>query len=169
MEDMWTNFMCGDSCDVYGRTIEEILNFDDSQLEEEHKYIQWLFPNYRASRFTSQAPTLTGYDVWFVRNNKKNIKKNIMRSLKMMLYFYGFNIIKIGSWVYIKHDNHFYDWMRPHDHNHLRISRILHFLRAVGMDNYARALYSALLKMDKNSSYVYFTNETMKYWKTIMD
>lgn len=39
-----TNFLKGTGKDKQGRTLQDIWNFSDEQLESTHNYIQWLFP-----------------------------------------------------------------------------------------------------------------------------
>lgn len=45
--------------DHKGRTLKQIWNFSDEQLEKEHDYIQWLFPTTVPSKYNAVAPLLT--------------------------------------------------------------------------------------------------------------
>jgi hypothetical protein len=165
--NLWISFMIGLGYDHERRSIEEILNFTDEELEKTHNYIQWLFPIHEPSRFNMQAPTLTQWDVNYVKINKNNIKKNIKRSLRLLLYFWGFTMYDFGFYVYIRHDGDHSHWMYPNDHNHLRISRVIHFLRAVGMDKYAKAFHAALKDIYTDHPN-YFSKTTIDYWEKIM-
>ena len=42
-----------------GRTLDEILNWNDQAMEAVHDYVQWIFPTDEASMFNSQAPLLS--------------------------------------------------------------------------------------------------------------
>ena len=55
-------FYRGDAPDARGRTLDDILAWDDEQLEAVHDYIQWLFPLDEPSRFNPDAPLLTPAD-----------------------------------------------------------------------------------------------------------
>ena len=48
-----------DHIPVRGDTLDEIMKWPDEWLEEDHDYIQWLFPSTEPSQMNSAAPTLT--------------------------------------------------------------------------------------------------------------
>ena len=51
-------FYRGIGIDSEGRTLEQILQFSDSEKEAKHDFIQWLFPSKTPSQFNSKAPVL---------------------------------------------------------------------------------------------------------------
>src|SRR5687767_8065769 len=80
-------FYHGDALDVRGRTLDDILAWDDEQLEAVHDYIQWLFPLDEPSRVNRDAPLLTAADR--VAFRQPTVAGNLRRALDRMLAFYG--------------------------------------------------------------------------------
>jgi hypothetical protein len=93
------------------RTISVIWNFTDQQLESNHDYIQWLFPLAERSVAVPDSPVLSSADIVKIRLSP-TAKEALERSTKRMLDFF-------------RSSNH---WIRMHDHNHLRITRIVRSL-----------------------------------------
>jgi Opioid growth factor receptor (OGFr) conserved region len=91
-----------------GFTISDILDYSDFELETDHRYIQWLFPNRKPSRFNPNAPLLTRDAVTKMKSSALAIEA-FGQSLQMMVGFY-------------KRNDH---WLCESNHNHLRISRII--------------------------------------------
>src|SRR5215471_11288802 len=108
------SFLKGEGRDHRGRSFEDVLGFDDSQLERSHDYIQWLFPLPEASRFNADAPVLTPEALAELAASPA-AKDNLMRARDRMLAFYRTN-------------DH---WLTPFDHNHLRITRIIRCLALI--------------------------------------
>ena len=115
----------------HGKKIDEILSYSDRELECDHQYIQWLFPNRHPSRYNPSAPTL----------NAENIA-NLRASVEAMQY------LSSGLDRMIK----FYDetdhWIGKQDHNHLRITRIIEtIIILVGYDQ-AKSFRDFILSRD---------------------
>jgi len=53
------NFYRGESRDAEGRFLEELLAWNDDELEEVHNFVQWLFPLPEPSQFNPDAPLLS--------------------------------------------------------------------------------------------------------------
>lgn len=92
--------------------ISDILGLGDSELECRHDYIQWLFPLAEPSRAVPGSPILSGSDIAAICASDA-ARRNLMAASSRMQEFYA------GS----RH------WLRSYDHNHLRITRIIHSLR----------------------------------------
>src|SRR4029079_18828704 len=111
-----------------GRTLDDILQWDDDALEEVHDFIQWLFPLNEASGANWNAPILTRDDIQAFRGDAA-LRGALRRSLVRMLSFYGFelqddspsaSIGRAAGWAERSRN-----WMRPVNHNHLRLTRIM--------------------------------------------
>lgn len=100
--------------DHAGRTLEEIMSWNDERLESVHDYIQWVFPNRAPSRFNAHAPLVTDSTVRHFRLSPA-LREKVGQCADRMALFYA------EPW-----------WTFPGDHNHLRITRILHALRELG-------------------------------------
>lgn len=140
-----TAFYLKNSRDDRGRLLSEILAWNDSKLEDEHDYIQRLFPLFEASEFDNTASLM---DIEFVlafqsQQIGPTLKQNFLESFSRMLTFYGFERLSNGS---IRKSARFYEkrqWLSS-QHNFLRITRILKSLTAVGLLSDAQAFLQAL-------------------------
>lgn len=103
------NFFAGTGTDHAGRTIENYLDMSNESLESIHDYIQWAFPTRQTSQCqAANAPLLSDEAVELVQNDPK-AQGNYYSMWTRITRFY------MGT----KH------WLVDHDHNHLRITRII--------------------------------------------
>jgi hypothetical protein len=135
-------FYSGEAHDSSGRTIAGILDFTYQEQEAVHDYIQWLFPLREASAFNPRAPLLSQQDIETFRGSEV-LQKRLLEALKKMLAFYGFEIqggrvVRSAAWEERS------GWLTPHNHNYLRITRILTCLGLLGLEDDARAFFAAL-------------------------
>jgi len=79
--------------DTEGRTLDQILAWDDVELEYVHDYIQWLFPTTRRSAFNPVAPVLTDEVISFFRRDGA-LRDRLLAAFDRMLRFYGFVRVK---------------------------------------------------------------------------
>ena len=162
------NFYMGTGTDQSNRTIHDVWNFSNSKLEKVHDYIQWLFPTSIKSKYNTSAPVLTLEER--KKFSKTDIyKKNMKKSLDMMLRFYGLerktvsckNVICMNSKTFHERSK---NWLQPSNHNFQRLSRIIRSLSELGMKDFAKALYHCLTR----DIYPMFQNvigDSMKHWK----
>ncbi|GEP01376.1 hypothetical protein [Methylobacterium haplocladii] len=107
-------FLAGHGRDGSGRSLADVLAFDDARIEGVHDFIQWCFPLPEASRAVSGAPVLTGTEARAIRDDPRALD-GLRAMLDRMRRFYA------------ETDG----WLRPYDHNHLRITRILAAVRTL--------------------------------------
>ena len=126
------DFTRGQAPDTEGRYLHDIWTWDDIALESVHDFIQWLFPLKEKSGFNPTAPTLTD-DVIQAFKSREELKSRLLRSLDVMLAFYGLYRQPGGEAVQIVRSDEYEErkevWVRPSNHNHLRLTRILTSLR----------------------------------------
>ena len=140
------DFLAGRSPDAHGRTHSGILAWPDEELEARHDFIQWLFPLPEASRAVPGSPVLGQADIEAVRASPA-AQRNLAAATGRMLAFY-------------RARDH---WLRGHDHNHLRITRIIRSLRLLAGEAPADAFRSAILaRVGQNGGGVNPT--TLDYW-----
>jgi hypothetical protein len=120
-------FLAGVGLDHRGRSLDDILAFDDQKLEAVHDFIQWLFPLREASRAVPGAPVLTADEAEAIRGDARAVE-GLRRAAERMLGFYGATD----------------DWLVPFEHNHLRITRIVSALRDLAGEAEARAFYDVV-------------------------
>jgi hypothetical protein len=107
-------FLNGCGVDSKGRSIAMVLAFSDSEIETTHDFIQWLFPLPVASAAQPQSPVLSSAEHAAIAGDAAAVA-NLQRANERMALFYA------------KNDH----WLTWHDHNHLRITRILKSLRLI--------------------------------------
>ena len=75
--------------DALGRTQEQILAWNNSQLENSHNYIQVLFPLPEGSPYNWSAPVID-LDTMKAFRAKSELRQRLRYSFERMLTFYGF-------------------------------------------------------------------------------
>ena len=140
------DFLRGAATDQSGRGIGQIRDWDDRSLEAVHDYIQWLFPLPEESGFNPDAPVLTRDDMADLRRDPA-LQEAVRVSWQRMMAFYrmggltrpGASAADVDVPAVIRAH-----WMRPGDHNMLRISRILRCLALAGLAHEAALTLAAL-------------------------
>jgi Opioid growth factor receptor (OGFr) conserved region len=156
--------------DDQGRTLDEILRWSDHSLEDTHDYIQWLFPTPMPSAVNPTAPLVTPKTAAAFAT-RPELRQRLARALDRMLAFYG-----------LRHDTGPYnglrividaprwparaaEWLRPHNHNHLRLTRIMQSLAALGLREEAKALQRCLVAdVCEGPGAGKVTRETREFW-----
>jgi len=132
--------------DSEGRTLEAILAWEDDRLEAVHDYIQWLFPSRQPSAVNPFAPLVTDDTVRaFARDPA--LANRLTQAFQRMLRFYGLR----SRDHRVEIDEHTFParsrvWLTPGNHNHLRLTRIMDSLSALGLRAEARALQRCLIQ-----------------------
>jgi hypothetical protein len=136
-------FYAGRGTDDAGRSFDSVLSFDLARLETTHDYIQWLFPLPEPSTFNPETPVLTERVILALQGDPR-LMARVRRSLERMLSFYGL-ALEVGAegpkvvpgtdWKERQAE-----WLRPNNHNHLRLTRILRSIYLLGLREEAAAL-----------------------------
>jgi hypothetical protein len=161
------SFYRGESPDSSGRSLDEIHSWNDDKLEYTHDYIQWLFPLEERSQFNPDAPLLDAAQIQAVRSDD-TLKEKLVKSLQVMLAFYGLQCeAKEGAMVVTKSKafaKRAQNWLSKHNHNYLRITRILTSLRLLGLEAQARAFFNCLEQIFQEERDK-IGNVTFGYWR----
>ena len=121
-------FLQGEGVDARGRSLFDVLSFDNGTLERTHDYIQWLFPLPEPSSAVPDAPVLSAEEIEAIRDSA-TAQIALAAASDRMDAFYRMT----------------HDWLMPNDHNHLRITRIIRSLRLLRGDAEADAFRDAIL------------------------
>jgi hypothetical protein len=168
------DFYRGEALHPSGVGIETIWGWNDRQLEVVHTYIQWLFPLRERSQAVPNSPTITEAEAREFRRDPE-LKERVLHSFRLMLGFYGFTLHPaadsagdpaggVSITPAADFDAKSRNWLRPANHNHLRITRILKSLCILGLQREAREWFAALQR-------VYVANAdligrtTYEYWR----
>jgi hypothetical protein len=157
-------FYRGAAPDGSGRTLARVWAWSDAELEAVHDYIQWLFPLPEASNFNDAAPLLTSADIAAFRASEL-LRDNLRISFGRMLDFYGFVLtaeraILRGPDFAARAQN----WLRPLNHNFLRLTRILRASALLGLGDEARALLLCLEELYQGHAEI-IGARTMAFWR----
>ena len=139
------DFYLNQKPDAAGRSIAEIWTWNETQLENCHDYIQWLFPLPEASAFNPNAPRLTPTDIETFGSSSE-LRNRLLQSLKLMLNFYGLQLHETPLEITESENfaQHAANWLDCGNHNHLRLTRILRCLTLLGLNEFAQALFDCL-------------------------
>jgi hypothetical protein len=132
--------------DATGRTLAGILAWDDERLEAVHDFIQWVFPTREPSGVNPLAPLVTEAAVRAFESDSA-LGDRLRQALDRMLIFYG--LAWSGDRIAIDASRfplRARVWLRPGNHNHLRLTRIMKSLATLGLPEEARALQRCLLE-----------------------
>lgn len=155
--------------DAEGRTVEQILEWNDDLLEGVHDYIQWIFPTRQPSGVNPSAPLVTDETVRMFREDAA-LPDRLRRALDRMLAFYGLRRtntrIEIDASRFLSRAR---VWVRPGNHNHLRLTRIMESLATLGLKNDAQALQRCLLEdVCCAPGGDAITQRTREFWRTAL-
>ena len=121
-------FLEGEGPDGRGRSLFDVLAFDNAALERNHDFIQWLFPLPEPSSAVPDAPVLTADEIEAIRDSSM-AQIALAAAADRMDAFYRMT----------------HDWLMPNDHNHLRITRIIRSLRLLTGDEAADAFKAGIM------------------------
>ncbi len=127
------DFYRGTSTHDTDLTLDQILKKDDAWLEKEHAFIQWLFPTEQVG--VNRDASLSNKETQAAFKADPKLQAQMKRAFERMMLFYGLkpDLFGIGS---LSFANNYLDRIGnliSHDHNNLRITRILTSLRFHGL------------------------------------
>src|SRR5262249_43351079 len=126
---------------------------------------QILFPNREPSPVNPAAPVLDASTIAAFGDDEE-LRRNLARSLDVMLRFYGLEYDPGSDQVRRGPDfaTRARNWLSFWNHNYLRITRILNCLMALGLPERARAFFRCLEEI-----YAEYKDEiganTFDYWR----
>eukprot|EP00440_Ansanella_granifera_P007362 gb/GFBE01007973.1/.p1 GENE.gb/GFBE01007973.1/~~gb/GFBE01007973.1/.p1 ORF type:complete len:214 (+),score=36.26 gb/GFBE01007973.1/:1-642(+) len=162
-------FLRGEGPDDSGRTLEEILSWNDNMMERVHNYVQWIFPTDEQSKFNYGAPLMTPEVQRFCRQDPV-ILANFDKTLTRFLAFLGLEMHGEPGKLRVSRAA-FFDSRVPDcwvsmggmgNHNWLRISRVLHCLGMIGKKEQQQALLACLEEMHKGGLQV---RSALPHWR----
>lgn len=144
-------FLAGHGRDGRGRSLAEVLAFDDDRIEGVHDFIQWLFPLAEASRAVPGAPVLRTAEADAIRRDRL-AQAGLLAARNRMMRFYVQT----------------HGWRTAYDHNHLRITRILTSLRDLAGPDEAKAFYEDILSLNRLAGSP-VNPGSLEYWRKAVE
>ncbi|MBV7299364.1 opioid growth factor receptor-related protein [Enterovibrio paralichthyis] len=156
------SYMNGNEPDVFGRFISEIHNYNHFWLEHDHKFIQVLFPIDYGHKFNKHALLVEQEDIdaFIASDELRNVH---LRSLDLMLDYYGLE--RRGEDIVVRDEltPKSHDWLKPKNHNQLRITRIIRSLLLLGNKAVAQNLQRVFIREAKRIGTV--SDDTLVHWE----
>ena len=141
------SFLTGHETNSSGWLLSHVWKFNDTQIENTHTFIQWVFPTDEPSRAIPGSPVLDEEQILEIQNSEQ-AKQNLSKSAE---WYFDF----------LRRNNF---WRKPHDHNHLRITRVIKSLRLLCGDDEAdnfKEQFWQLLGTDISQ----IPSKTIEYWE----
>jgi len=166
------SFYLGKTPDHRGRHLAEIRQLDDDDLESVHDYIQWMFPLPEVG-MNPYAPLL---DVATIREfrARPELQHEVRKSFLRMLIFYGLTENHDDGKIELApaFEQKAHNWLRPFNHNYLRITRILRSLRLFGLEHEAGTFFQCLAKIYEHEESLpdpRIPKRTFWFWESAMN
>ena len=140
------NFLLGIEPDFKGRTIQEIWDYSDIQIEGNHDFIQLIFPLNKKSQNVFHGYYLDNEDLINELKDSHQVRENIIKSSSWFLSF-------------LKRNDH---WKSKYDHNQLRITRVIECLRLLVGHDEADNFYQSVVGLSLDSN---INKTTLEFWK----
>ena len=140
-------FLSNQDRNASGWLLTDIWKFNDTQIENTHTFSQWVFPIDEPSRAIPGSPILTEEQITEIRNSEQ-AKQNLSKSAD-----WYFNFLRRNKF-----------WRKPHDHNHLRITRVIKSLRLLCGDDEADCFKEQLWQL-LGTDISQIPSKTTEYWE----
>ena len=150
------DFLNGTGADHLGRTVTDYLAFDDAEWERCHNHVQWAFPSNEASLYNPHAPVVDMQELKAKLTIAGAI--NVGQLVESFTKFLGLEQSN-GVWMIVDTDK--FQWLEPHNHNFLRITRLLNLLSVIN-ENDALGLLGVLLFIANVSDAI--DKRTVVFW-----
>ena len=132
--------------DFKERTLQDIWSYSDTEIERRHDFIQVIFPLNKPSQAVSHGYYLDTQDLVNQIKTNKEAVTNISRS---------------SQWFFSFLERNMY-WNTRHDHNQLRITRVIECLRLLVSDEEADNFYNNVLELIEDNNQV--NTRTLNFW-----
>ena len=152
MSTALTQFLTGSGKDHKGRRYYDILNQDDRWLERTHDWVQWCFPLFERSQAVMTAPRLKSFD------EVAQIQKSASCQENMRL-----GLIRYAEFL---RDND--QWLRHHDHNHLRITRVIKSAKLLMSAGQAEDFFQYVLGQIDSRAQSFPLEVAINYWRSAL-
>lgn len=101
---------------------DEIMSYNEKELEDCHAFIQWIFPTTTPSAFNSEAPVINIVELR-ASSDYNDAREKIIDSLELILKHWGIEYEDEGLYIYDQTK-----FKLLNGHNGLRFSRVLQSL-----------------------------------------
>jgi len=158
-------FYTGGKANVHGFTLEQILRFNDDEMERHHNFIQWIFPTSRVG-VDPQAPLLDR-GLITAASSEPAFRKNMLRSFDKMLSYYGLerkgqSVVKAANFTSRQKF-----WLINGKHNLKRMTRIITSMGDLGLKVEARSFAQCIIGIHEKGE-ISGLASSASFWKNAM-
>ena len=155
-------FFCNELDGTIPHRHEDIVVYDDKQMEMYHDFIQWIFPTKCPSIMHPEAPIIDENFAEMLCADKC-ARKNYCKSCQRYLNYMNFDCNGDSNIIDSTRDMPFYKL--PY-HNFLRITRMLDSLNQTGHQQCSYNIYKKMFELLKNAPLAWIPHDdTLQYWK----
>lgn len=147
-----------------------LYSMDDFKMEHTHDYVQWVFPNPRPSKArdkVAQYECKQGeYDLLM---SNPVVMRRIEDAISKMLMFWGISYNRVSGVIGVltaDRKRFIKKLVNNADHNQLRFTRMLIFLRCIHRDDLAHMLFGLFRTMGFDTD---VNNYTWNFWCDALD
>ena len=140
-------FLICEETDFLGRSLQDIWDFSDEEIEQTHDFVQVVFPINKPSMAVSHGFYLDSEILIGQLKNNPEAKKNIVKSANWFFSFLARNTY----------------WNQKYNHNQLRITRVIESLRLLVSNEEADKFYRSVLELIEEDNKV--NPDTLIFWQ----
>ena len=140
-------FLICEEADFLGRSLQDIWDFSDEEIERTHDFVQVIFPINKPSMAVSHGFYLDSEALIEQIKNNPEAKKNIVKSVNWFFSFLARNTY----------------WNQKYNHNQLRITRVIESLRLLVSNEEADKFYRSVLELIEEDNKVNL--DTLIFWQ----
>ena len=141
----YVSFMKGEGYTPSGHSLQWMWEQSDESLEKNHSYIQYMFPLEKRSLYNPEAPVIRDDEMKALASSLPAVR-NIRTSFNVMYIFWESHGKGYGE----------------ENHNYLRMTRCMRFLKRIGFDREADRLKLLMDTLNKENN---VNKKTLKYWE----
>lgn len=164
MNDKLVLFYHGLGKDTKDRTIRDIHDMSDPDFENNHDFIQWMFPTKTPSRFNPDAPLLDDETICRLKDSHTfppYFEASLVRFFRFLEIDY--KIQTDGEFQIVKIPVKGLHWLQSNNHNLLRLARVMECCKLLGYQKTAESLFEALLDISRGIPHV-ITPTNLYFW-----
>lgn len=161
------DFYCDGGVDSNGRTLDDMVEMSDRELEFHHDIIQWMFPLHEASNFNPNCPLVDEKSAAALRADS-NAQARMREVLNRFASFLGFNWDEKGQFESDRNlKANRTNWQTPSNHNLLRITRVIRSLRLFGLETEAQNFFAVVYESARQSGCL--SEQTAAFWRLALN
>lgn len=160
---IFIDFYSSQCPNTHGITIDQIWSYSDGTRESQHNFIQWIFPTWSVSGSNARAPTLN-LDIVRAFRTTPELQARLRHSFIYMLEHYGLELTEDDKVQKTAQFNGKKHRMGGHDHNRLRITRIIASLQSLGQRDLAQSFFLCLDEINREDPSI-FNQQSFGAWR----